>query len=189
VTQPVVLNVARFPAREYVMIGGDRSPGKATIRGASSPRGWDERKGYALSGATLVPSGNPLGEFEILFEFWDETQIPLWYSFASKYFDESVRLVPGTLKPKALGIEHPILSAPPLRITEAVVLDATQLDMDETGLWSCTVKFKRYRKALPALSPPDASIPAAQKPAPTAQDAAEREIQEKLATFRGLAGQ
>jgi hypothetical protein len=186
VTQPVVLNVPTFPAREYIMIGGDPSPGKCTIRGANSPRGWDERKGYALSGATLVPTGDELATFEILFEFWDETQIPLWYSYAAKYFDKAVRLIPGSLVPKALGIEHPILSAPPIRITEVVVVDATQLEQDETNGWSCVVKFKQYRRAKPALSPPDATIPAAQKPTPTAQDAADREIQEKLATLKGL---
>jgi hypothetical protein len=187
-TQPVVLSVDRFPERDYVMIGGDPSPGKATIRGCNSPRGWDVRKGYALSGATVVPTGDDLSKFEILFEFWDESQVPLWYSFASKYFDKAVRLNPGTLVPKALGIEHPILSAPPLRITEVVVEDVTQLEQDDTGGWSCVVKFLQYRRAKPALSPPDASIPAAQKATPTAQDAAEREIQEKLGTLKGLLG-
>lgn len=187
-TQPQVISASPYPGRDYVMIGGDPSPGKATIRGLNSPRGWDERKGYALSGANLVPTGNPLATFDITFEFFDETEFPLWYAFAAKYFDAAVRFVPGTLKPKALGIEHPILTAPPHRITEVVVTDAKGLEGDETGGWTASVSFKQYRKPFVALSPPDASIPAAQKPTPTAQDAAEREMQEKLATLRSLAG-
>lgn len=185
-TQPAQINVATFPSREYVMIGGDASPGKATVRGLNSPRGWDERKGYALSGATLVPTGDELSKFEILFELWDETQMALWNSYASKYFARSVKLVPGTLKPKALGIEHPALTAPPHHITEVVVLDVIGPETDDTGGVSWVVKFEEYRKPKPALSPPDASIPAAQKPTPTAEDAADREIQDKLATLKGL---
>lgn len=180
---------AQFPAQDYVLINGEKSPGKAIVQRPNSPRGWDERKGYALTGATLVPTGNPLAEFSILFQFWDPADMPAWYAYAAKYFDESVRFNPGTMQPRALGINHPILAAPPIRITAVVVVDAVAHGMiEETGLWQWEIFFKRYRKTKIAPPAPIAAIPAAATSKPTAQDAADIEIQQKLAEFQQLAG-
>jgi hypothetical protein len=188
VTQPATIELdAGFPAQDYVVIEGERSPGKCTVLGFTSPRGWDQRKGYAQSGATLVPTGDELGSGELLFEFWDEQQMPAWYAFAAKYFDKSVRLVPGSNQPRALGISHPVLAAPPMRVTAVVVSDATALSKDELGLWSCRIALIQYRKPKPALAAPSGAIPPAQTAQPTAQDAADREMAEKLAIFQGLA--
>lgn len=186
---PTILGGATFPTDDFIYLAGDKSPGKVTIRGANSPRGWDIRKGYGLSGATVVPSGDELAEGIVcLFEFWLPEQIDEWIAFAAKHLDKSVRLVPGSLKPKALGIYHFVLAAPPIRITEVVVKDCTQLEQDEFGLWSCEATFLQYRKPKPALAPPSAAIPAAGTAAPTALDAADREMQAKLAQFQALAG-
>ena len=67
------------------------------------------------------------------------------------------------------------------------VTAALQLEVDETGGWSTEVKFLEYRMPQKAPEKPDASIPAAQKPTPTAEDAADSEMQEKLATLKRLA--
>jgi hypothetical protein len=182
---------AVFPAQDYVTIGGDKSPGKSVIFDVHTPRPWDIRKGYALTGATIVPQGDDLGTFKIRFEFWSGADVPAWYAFAAKYFDKSVRLVPGSNKPKALSILHPMLSAPPVRITACVVDDATGLEPDDDGLggYHATVSFIQYRAPKPALSPPDAAIPPAANPQPTAEDAADQEIQNKQATYQSLASQ
>lgn len=194
-TQPTVVSSTGIPARDYIIIGGDKSPGKATIRGLNSPRAWDIRKGYGLSGATVVPAGDELATFSVLFEFFDAggsgvqktaDMLQAWYVYASKYFDKSVRLVPGSNVPKALGIDHPILAAPPHRVAEAVVKDVSQLEQDELGGWSTEVFFLQYRKPKPALAAPNAAIPAAAKPAPTAEDEADREMAAKLATLKSL---
>lgn len=179
---------ATFPEQDYVLIQNERSPGQAIVQRSSSPRGWDERKGYALTGATLVPTGDPLGQFSVIFRFWDPADMPAWYAFAAKYFDKGVRFVPGTITPRALGIYHPILAAPPIRITQVVVEDATGLEKTEDGLWFCEVFFKAYRKPKPALAAPQAAIPAASTAAPTAVDAADLEMKQKLAEFQALAG-
>jgi len=185
---PIELD-AVFPTQDYVTIGGDRSPGKAIIHDVHTPRPWDIRKGYALTGATIIPQGDDLGTFKIRFELWDPADVPAWYAFAAQYFDKSVRLLPGSSKPKALSILHPMLSAPPIRITACVVDDATALEPDDDGLggWHSIVSFIQYRAPKPALSPPDAAIAPAAQPQPTAEDAADQEIQNKLATFQGLA--
>lgn len=187
-TQNVIELDAQFPAQDYVRIGGDKSPGKVTVRDGHTPRGWDIRQGYALTGATLVPKGDDPGTFTLHFELFDEADVPAWYAFAAKYFDKSVRFLPGSLVPKALSIDHPVLSAPPIRITACVVNDATTLDNDGFGLWSCDVFCTQYRRPKPALAPPDTAIPAAAAPQPTAQDAADRAIADRLATLDKLAG-
>jgi hypothetical protein len=185
VTQPVT---TQSPALSYILCGGDRSPGVCVPHGFNSPRGWDERQGYAMSGATLVPKGNPLASGVLEFRFFDESQFPDWYAFAGKYFSEDVRFLPGSRKPRALAIYHPVLAAPPLQYDEFVVDDCTQLEQDEeTGLWTCEVKLRRYRKPVPAPERPSAAIPAAQQPQPTAQDAADRMIQELQAQLAELA--
>lgn len=173
---------------DYIMIGGDVSPGKATVHGALIQRGWDIRKGYASTGATLAPTGDQPAKFGIRFEFFEDEEIDAWEVFAKKYFSAAVRFEPGTIKPRALGIAHPLLNSPPLSISEVVVEEVSQLEQDDTGLWSTEVKFIQYRKPVQAADPPKASIPAAIKTAPTAEDAADREQQEKLATFLRLAG-
>lgn len=180
---------ADFPAQDYVLINGEKSPGKATIQRPNSPRGWDERQGYALNGATLVPKGNPLAEFSVLFEFWDPADMPAWYAYAAKYFDESVRFNPGTATPRALGIYHPLLAAPPFRITECVVRDASAHDKTDDGKYVFEIFFKRYRKPKIAAPAPIAAIPAASTAKPVAQDAADIEMQQKLAQFQALASQ
>lgn len=180
---------AQFPAQDYVLINGEKSPGKAIVQRANSPRGWDERGGYGLNGATLIPKGDPLATFSVRFEFWDPAEMPAWYAYAAKYFDKSVRFNPGTTTSRALGIYHPILAAPPIRITQVVVLDANGLDKSDDGLWFCEVFFKQYRKPKLAAAPPQAAIPAAAASTPTATDAAQVEMQQKLALFQQLAAQ
>jgi hypothetical protein len=185
---PAILGGDGFPAQDYLLLGGDRSPGKVTLRGANSPRGWDIRKGYALSGATVVPSGDELADgIKALFEFWAASQISAWYAFAAKHLSKTVRLLPGSIQPRALGIYHPVLAAPPISITEVVVKDVTGLEPDGYGGWSCEVHFLQYRKPKPALAAPAAAIPAVAAAAPTAQDAADLEMQRKLAQFQALA--
>jgi hypothetical protein len=179
---------AGFPEQDYVLIEGARSPGQVRVVGANSPRPWDERKGYGMSGATLVPSGDALSTFELHFEFWDESEMPDWYSYAGKYFDKAARFTPGSLKPKALGIDHPQLKSPPFRIIQCVIEDCLDQGVDEYGLWTWVVKCKQYRKPAPALSKPDAAIPAVSAAQPTAKDAQDREIQSLQGEVTGLAG-
>lgn len=179
-------------SQDYIQIGGEKSPGKATILAAGRKRGWEIRKGIGLSGATIAPTGDELATFTVRFEFFDEPrgglstsqQLDAWFAFSTKWFSKTAAFVAG--KARALGIWHPILAAPPLQIIEAVVSDLGQLEQDDYGGWSCEVKFLEYRKALAAPDKPIAAIPAAAQPAPTAEDEADREMADKFATFRRL---
>ena len=167
--------IVPFPYADQIQIGPDVCPGKQTIIAGDVPSGWDERKGSFLSGATLVPTGDPLATFQILFELWDESNYYLYTVFYKKYFDPAMKLAlpPGTSMPAALTILHPVLTQ--AGVQECVVTNRGLLTKDDLGLWSQTISFKRFRFAKPAPQPPIAAIPAATVTQPTAQTALERE--------------
>ena len=68
ITQPV----------DYVLLAGQRSPGIATVEGASSPRAWDQRRGYGLSGATVVFRGLRLAQFKVFVRLCTEADWQAW---------------------------------------------------------------------------------------------------------------
>jgi hypothetical protein len=205
-TQPVTLttttiaqSMAGLPVADTFTIGTDNCPGIARLVSGNSPRGWDERQAYAMTGATLVPTGDHLGQHVFRVRIWCETddagspsgqQWTAWQAFASKYLAKSVRFVPGTVTPRALAIYHPVLSAPPLLVTEVVVDDCTaMIQPEDEDYFECEVHFREYRAPVLALGKPDAAIPPAQEATPTAEDAADAEMAQKTAQLVGLAGQ
>ncbi len=71
---------------DALQIGGDWSPGFCVISKAGIPITWDKRKGYGLTGASLVYVGNELAEFDAEFTIITQAQMVAWKSFAKKYF-------------------------------------------------------------------------------------------------------
>lgn len=158
-----VLSFANRPPRQdYIIIGGHKSPGVCEFaRPAEQPRNWDIRKGYGYSGAFTVFTGTGLAKFSVLFKLWDDPQTPTtsqwsdWAAFAKAVLTDPI---PG-MRPKALTIQHPTLSTPPLSITAVVVTNVTSFVQDELGLWTCTVDFLEFRSPVQELGKPDAAIP------------------------------
>lgn len=162
--------------QDYVIIGATRSPGYCVINGASLKRKWDIRNGYGAAGASTVFHGEELSEFSIDFFFWasDGLQIADWELFALMLTRK-----PTIATPFALGIKHPFLNE--IGIDSVVLQELMQTEeVDETGLYKKTVKLLQYKKPLPMLTKPLATIPAAPKAVPTAQDAADLAIAAKL---------
>lgn len=175
-----------FPQQDYVFIGGAQSPGKAEISGGNLARIWDKRKGYGFSGAYLVYLGTDLAEFDITFTLWDPSQVGDWLDFV---FQSKIAAPPkAPLFPGALDIKHPVLNLWPLQISSVVVTKCGQFDQDDYGLWQCTISFQEFRAPMPALSKPKKSIPAVPPPTPTAEDAFDIEMADKLAKLQSLAG-
>ncbi|MDQ2782605.1 MAG: hypothetical protein M3Y26_08760 [Actinomycetota bacterium] len=170
------------PEQDYIILAAVKSPGRAYIKSAGSPRDWDIRKGYGFSGASVVFTGNGLAKFEVDIELWLPSHWLDWKAFAK------LLAKPGGLTPiVGLGISHPLLTTPPLSITSVVVEDVSQFVQNEEGSHVCTIKFIEYKRPLPALSKPIAEIPAASKALPTATDAVNAEIAAKAAIFASLA--
>lgn len=180
------------PEQDYIILGQHKSPGRATIRGASSPRKWEQRAGYGMSGATCVFIGIPLPEFEIEILLSQPAHWIDWEVFAKLYLGTE----PGPpslgpflpiIRPKAVGIQHPLLTKPPLDIKEVVFTDISQWDAVGDGSWKCVLKCMQFKPPKPMLGKPDMAIPAGSKPVPSAQDAVDAELAAKRAEFNRLA--
>jgi hypothetical protein len=174
---------------DYVVLGGQLTPGRAVVKGFGSPRIWDKRKGYGTSGATQVYAGEDLSNGSIEVSLWDEPgtgQWLDWEAFARKVLVKE----PKGPAPKALKIEHWALNTAPLQITDVVVKDVTQFGYNESeDLWQCEIKLERYNPPKPALGKPNGSsggskINSATEKPPTAQDKADEEIAKLLKQFQ-----
>lgn len=184
VTAADLLTGAEIPYQDHIDLGPGRSPGLATIVGSGlSPRNWDVRQGYGLSGAWVVYTGDGLAKFAVQIELWLPEHFLAWKVFSKLCLE---RPLPG-MKPKAQDIKHPLLNMSPFNISSVVVEDVEAFSQDEFGMWTTKISFLQFRAPRPALGKPLASIPSASKPTPTAQDAADLEIQALQAQFGALA--
>lgn len=172
----IARNSAGLPNQDYFCLGGgqagsiDTSPGKCKVSGLNRPQGWDIRKGYALDGATVVPTGSALSKFTITVTLWAGAQYDEWQDFSNTYLTRAAVLVPGTHSPKALSIVHPVVNDPPFLITEVVVEDVVALQENEEGIYEFEIHFLEYRKPLPAIGKVGASTPKAADPVPSTSD-------------------
>ncbi len=173
-----IISGAEFPTQDFIILGGEKSPGKATVSSAAFTRKYDVREPYGTTGGSTVYHGDEIKHAEVLIELWDKSQFSEWERFAKKVLFAK----PGKT---ALSIDHPILAA--IQFKECQVEGVTAWDEDDEGLWSCTIKLLEFKRPKPALSKPLAAIPNAPKIAPTAQDAADLEIQKLSAQFSKLA--
>jgi hypothetical protein len=68
---------------DYILLAGQQSPGLATIEGAGSPRRWEERRGYANSGSTIVYRGRGLAAFKVLIRLWEPEHFTAWETWSA----------------------------------------------------------------------------------------------------------
>lgn len=163
---------------DYIVLAGKKSPGLCDVSGASTPRDWDVRKGYGLSGATVVYTGDGLAKFTVRLLLWEEAQFDAWDVWRAL-----VKKTPAGTKPKAQDISHPFLAE--LGITSAVVEDELQWVQVEPGLFAKDIKFLQFRgKPAASLGKPTGS--AAKPDQPTAQSAADKQIEALTAQLKGL---
>ncbi len=136
---------------DYILLAGRRSPGLAVLTGAGSPRKWDPRRGYGLSGGTLIFRGNDFSRFNctlrlVTTEDWDD-----WSTFK-----DIVQRPPLGERARAKDIWHPFLED--LGITSVVVQDVLQPAREgDTNIWSVVIKFIEFRRPQITLSQPEAS--------------------------------
>jgi hypothetical protein len=143
-------------AYDYFTLNGTESPGLCEVVGAGSPRNWDERKGYGLSGSILVFTGNALAKFSIKIRIGYDgargrTIAEQWAEWET--FRELVQKPPKGTRPKALEIYHPFLED--LVIKSVVVEDRIQFTQVDNGVFETEIKFHEYRAPSPSTSTPD----------------------------------
>lgn len=134
----------------YVMLGGRRTPGIATVAGNSgAPRKWDERGGYGLSGSTLVLTGKGLGKFDILLELYTPQD---WADWAS--FRPTIEVKP-SIAGNVYDVGHPFLAD--YKITKCVVLDEAIPKLTDEGVGQILIPCQAFRKPKFALQKPDSA--------------------------------
>lgn len=170
-----------FPISNTVRMGGKDTPGYARPRKASDPRTWDVRKGYGFSGAYAIYTGDDLSKFDVDVVLWLPDQFEEWKDFAKVLVKPTA-----ATRTKSIGIYHPLLRVPPLDIKAVQVLDVSQFEPGPDMLFMCTISLLVYRPPKPVLARPNASIPSASSPTPTAKDAADAQIQALVGEVKGL---
>jgi len=135
-------------AIDYVLLAGRRSPGIAEIVDASSPRRWDERRGYALSGATLIFRGVGLARWKLVLRLYTDQDWEDWHSWR-----ELVQRPPLGERARHLEIVHPILED--LGVSACAVAELKQPTQGEAGEWIIEIAMIEYRVPTIALSEPE----------------------------------
>lgn len=138
---------------DYVLLGGKRSPGVAEIVGASSPRQWDEREGFGLSGAWIIFRGRGLAKFSIVLHLLSQADWDAWTAWKPLVDKMPTRRAAGGKDSGALEIWHPHLEA--LDIKAVAVVEVMQPVQDDLGGWSVEIKLIEFRRPKVALAKPD----------------------------------
>lgn len=185
------------PEQDYIVLAGQRSPGRATIKGAAATKKWDVREGYGRSGGSTTYVGDAIARFSVEIYLWEDSQWSDWDVFA-KVLDTPVRkptvltagakAAPSVSESLAMDISHPILNRAPLHITSVVVEEVSQFEVDENGGYTSTIKMIQFRAPKAALSRSDKSTPGVKKGPPTARDAIEAEIAKAKAKALSMGG-
>jgi hypothetical protein len=173
------------PHQDFIVLQGLPSPGVAVVRGASSPRNWDVQKGYGLTGATTIFTGEDLAKFDVDILAWETQHFIEWEVFARATLVNP----PIGARPISMSIQHPLLNAAPLSILQVVVTNVTQWEQDSDGggLFMRTISFLQYRKPRPALVKPLEGPPGSPVAVEKPVDPEALEIQANFATIGGLA--
>jgi hypothetical protein len=137
---------------DHVILSGQRSPGIAEIVGASSPRRWDERRGYALSGSTVIFRGVGLARFKIVLRLYAPEHWSEWATWS-----QLVQRPPPLERARALDISHPILEDLGIRSCVIETVGQPVQSSQGGGEWTIEIACIEYRRPTPAIARPDGS--------------------------------
>lgn len=139
---------------DYVLLAGRKSPGLAEVVGASSPREWDERKGYGVSGAISVFTGRALAKFSIRLRLYTPEHWAEWYAWKPLVDRMPKRRIGGDgTDSGALDIWHPHLEA--LSIKAVGVVEVMQPEQAEAGEWVIEIKVIEFHRPTFGLAKPE----------------------------------
>lgn len=153
-------------------IGGVITPGQVRITGGVSARKWTVWGGFGLSYGTSVFTGIDIKEFGMRLEFWEQEQIDEYTAKIVPLLEVPKNQSGNIVRPKALSFFHPAVSLPPLKIRGVGVVEVSQLQQDDFGLWWVDIKLIPYFTSKPGLAKPIAADDTKPKP----QDKLDEEI-------------
>ena len=174
-----------FPAVDTIILGSNAMPGQWILQPGGKEFGWQIQQGWGLSGATVRPLGDLLPGPIFLVKFWNAMDWDLFQPFRDKYLSKAVFTVAGA-KTYAIGIYHPELAA--VGVTSVVPKKVPWFCNNGKGLWTGMVEFLQYRKPVIVAESPNASIPAAAAPTPSASDQLDAASKLHTAQLQGSRG-
>jgi hypothetical protein len=169
-------------ALNYFVLGGEKSPGKCEIRGASREWEWAELAGWGLDGASLILRRRLLPEFEIDVRLTTQSDLDAWDDFYGKVLQSPVSGRKD--RSRGVGIYHPRLAR--IGIGSVVILRVSQPVQGKGGSETFTIKLKEYRSPKFILTKPNGTIPGAAKKQPKAKDALDLAIEQETANVKRL---
>lgn len=165
---------------DYILLAQQKSPGLATVEGASSPRKWDEREGYGISGAFSVFRGRGLAKFSVKLRLTTEQHWADWAAW-KKLVDKLPTRRGGSGKDTGnLDIWHPLLED--VGVTSVAVAERLQPVQVVDGEWTIEIKFIEFRRPKLSLAKPEGAA------ATPVDPIEENVIKPLLQEFQRLAG-
>jgi hypothetical protein len=148
---------------EGPLINGIPMPGQWLLTRATREFGWQEQRANFMTGAYLVPIGDPLAPIEYDIKIWNSADAAIFRQLLKTLLKKPVTVVPGSASSTAaLGIDDPSLKD--LGIDKVVIVSISALlnplvTSGGKGAWTSKAGFKEYRPAIPAPPIPDQNIP------------------------------
>jgi hypothetical protein len=150
-------------------INGEVMPGQWLLTDCTVQSGFQIKEGAYLSGAVLVPSGDPLTKIGYDIRIWASNDAASYRGLLGTLLKNGVTSVPGTTAANSTNLATAILGIddPPLKdvgITQVVVWSRTPLfnplaKGGGKGPWTARVEFMQWRKPVPAKPIPDQAAP------------------------------
>ena len=144
-------------------INGILMPGQWIVTKLTRQFGWQEQQANFLTGAFLVPKGDPLIRVTYKIRIWESGTMGVFRQLLQTLLKKPLVSLPGGLPvAAALGIQDPMLKD--FGVTN-VVIDSIDYPLNPLvtsggkGAWEGSITFIQYRPALPALPVPDQTIP------------------------------
>lgn len=154
---------------EGPVINGQVMPGQWLLQELTRVFGWEMRQGNYLTGATLVPSGDPLVKVKYQIKIFNDADAGTYRQLLKTILKKPLIQVTGTstgiiqtnTSTAALGIDDPSLKD--MGITTVVVSSVTPLfnplvHSGGKGAWTASVEFWEFRTPIKALPIPDQTI-------------------------------
>jgi hypothetical protein len=135
---------------DYILLAGRRSPGVASIENMSSPRKYDERKGYGRSGARVVFRGNGLAKPSVIITL---SNVEDWANWAG--WKDVLARTSGRGSRRAQDVWHPIFED--AGVNSVVIEDVLGPRQTADGEWAYTIRLIEYRPPVRSLATVDGS--------------------------------
>ena len=166
---------------DYILLAQQKSPGIAEVVGASSPRKWDEREGFGITGSFSVFKGRGLAHFSVKLRLYTPEDWTGWAAWKPLVDKLPTRRGGSGKDSGVLDIWHPLLVD---RDIKAVAVEEVKApEQTDHGEWTIEIRFIEFRHPKLTLAKPEGAA------ATTVDPIEEQVIKPLLEQLQELAGE